>query len=253
MVLVTRLIQVLLSIPELKLRRDWLLFYLQPMPMVEAAPLLEALCKSAERGDPPAREALIAWVVGLVQLGDCAWVDALRQASIENGHLSLDRLLRPLNQSPGPLRSEPPVPDYGVGRELTVGERRSLARRPDRQAFDRLLSDPHPLVVRILLHNPRLTEDDVLRLAVRRPIHCAIVEELAQCPDWLVRPRIRMTLLHNPGTSGNVSVPLLALCKRDELAEILENSALNGVLRTTARELLDRRPPLGEVPFSTLH
>jgi hypothetical protein len=253
MVLVTRLIQSVLSLTELKLRRDWLLYELQQMPLPEAAELLEALCKSSERGDPAAREALIAWVVGLVQLGDCTWISALRQICVDAGLLSLNRLLRPVLQTPVLSEVASAVPDYGAGRELTVGERRSLARRPNRRAFDRLLSDPHPLVVRVLLHNPRLTEDDVLRLVVRRPVRSAVIDELAQCPNWLVRPRVRMTLLHNPGTSGCVTLPLVALCKRDELLEIVENTTLNGVLRSTARELLDRRPPLGEVPTSTLH
>ncbi len=252
MVLVVSLIRSLLSLPELGLRRAWLLNHVQQMSLDEAAQLLDALCKSSERGDPAAREALVAWVVGLVQLGDCPWVATLRQASVEDGLLSLNRLLRQIAPSPSLSDSMPPVPDYGTGRELTVGERRSLARRPNRRAFDRLLSDPHPLVMRTLLHNPRLTEDDVVRLVVKRPLRSAVIDELAQCPGWLVRPRVRMTLLHNPGTPSSVTLPLLALCKRDELVEILENTGLNAVLRATARELLDRRPPLGEVTVETL-
>ncbi len=253
MIFVNRLIRTLLSFHELKLRCAWLLDHVRQMTVVDAAPLLDALCKSAERGDPAAREALVAWVVGLIQLGDCPWVTALRQSSVEEGLLSLNRLLRPVISTPSAPESMPPVPDYGTGRELTVGERRSLARRPNRRAFERLLSDPHPLVMRTLLHNPRLTEDDVVRLAVRRPLRSAVIDELAQCPNWLVRPRVRMTLIHNPGTPGIVTLPLLALCKRDELVEVLENTAVNAVLRTTARELLDRRPPLGEAPINTLH
>ena len=252
MVPVISLIRTLLSLPELKLRSAWLLDHVRQLSLSDSAPLLDALCKSSERGDPSAKEALMAWVVGLVQLGDCAWVAALRQASVEHGLLSLNRLLRPIAPCAVGSDSVPPVPDYGAGRELTVGERRSLARRPNRRAFERLLSDPHPLVMRTLLHNPRLTEDDIVRLVGRRPLRSAVIDELAQCPDWLVRPRIRMTLLHNPGTPGTVTLPLLALCKRDELVEVLENTALSAVLRTTARELFDRRPPLGAIPNPTL-
>jgi len=249
---VTRLVRTLLSLPELRTRTAWLLNHLQALPLPDAVALVDALCKSSERGDPSAREALIPWVAGLVQVGDSAWVNELRRESIEGNLLSLNRLVRQPQSSAPPPESMPPVPDYGAGRELTVGERRSLARRPDRRAFERLLSDPHPLVLRTLLHNPRLTEDDVVRLAGKRPLRAAVVEELAQCPDWLVRPRVRMTLIHNPGTPSNVAFPLLALCKRDELAEIQENTVLNATLRATANELYNRRPPLGEVPIRTL-
>ena len=40
------------------------------MDVTDAAALLDALCKSSERGDAQAYEALIAWVVGLIQLGE---------------------------------------------------------------------------------------------------------------------------------------------------------------------------------------
>jgi hypothetical protein len=248
---VTRLIRSLLSLPELRTRALWLLDHIQQMDVTDAAALLDALCKSSERGDAQAYEALIAWVVGLIQLGECSLVSELRRITVTSDLHSLNRMLR---QSPpaNMMDSLPPVPDYGAGRELTVGERRSLARRPNRRAFERLLSDPHPLVLEALLHNPRLTEDDVVRLVGKRPLRNAVVDELAQCPDWLVRPRVRMTLIHNPGTPSTISQPLLVLCKRDELDEVLQNTALSTVLRATAHELHTRRPPLGEAPVRTI-
>jgi hypothetical protein len=137
-----------------------------------------------------------------------------------------------------------PVPDYGTGRELTVGERRSLARRPSRRAFDRLLSDPHPLVIRQLLENPMVTEEDVVRLATRRPARLEVMRELAQSPRWLSRPRVRMSVLLNPGSPPEMAGPLLVLCTRGELSLVMESTDAPGVLRATARELRQRRPPL---------
>jgi len=251
--LVSNLIQSVLSLPELKLRRDWLLDYLPSLPVMDCAPLLDALCKSSERGDPNAREVLSAWVAGLVTLWDSPWVAALRQSSTDQSLLSLNRMLRTYASVSTAPEATFAVPDYGAGRELTVGERRSLARQPNRKAFERLLRDPHPLVLRNLLGNPRLTEDDVVRLAARRPLRDSLVRELVQHPQWLLRPRVRMTLLHNPFTSSHLALALVVLCKRDELAEVLENTSLHPVLRTSARELHDRRPPLGAVPTSTMH
>src|SRR6185369_16178692 len=159
---------------------------------------------------------------------------------------SLGRLLR---RAPAPPRSVPPpdaapVPDYGRGRDLTVGERRSLARAPTRRAFDKLLSDPHPLVIRQLLDNPRLTEDDVVRIAARRPVRPEAVTAIARAERWLKRPRVRLSILLNPGSPPSVAMPLLAACTRSELVEILHGADTSKVLRGTARELLARRPPL---------
>jgi hypothetical protein len=39
-------------------------------------------------------------------------------------------------------------------------------------------------------------------------------------------------------------MPLLAVCTRGELVEVLHSADSSGVLRSTARELLEKRPPL---------
>jgi len=55
-----------------------------------------------------------------------------------------------------------------------------------------------------------------------------------------------MTLLFNPATPLSISMPLLAVCTRAELLEILDSADTAPVLRVTAHELIERRPPLRE-------
>lgn len=251
---VSRLKRVLLSLPEIALRVGWLSEQLAEWPVENAAEQLDALCEEAEGSEPDAREAVMAAALLFVGLGECRLIERLREEAAGRRLLSLDRLLR--RGPPAPVHDrridDLPVPDYGTGRELTVGERRSLARRPDRRAFDRLLADPHPLVIRQLLENPLVTEEDVVRLATRRPARLEVMRELAQSPRWLARPRVRMSILLNPGSPPEMSGPLLVLCTRGELGLVMESTDAPGVLRTTARELKQRRPPLRETGDATL-
>lgn len=239
-----RLRRVLLSLTDVTLRVSWLRAHLAELRDAEAAELLSALCEDGERADPEAREALLIVAMLLAADGDSPFVERLRQHAEERRLLSLARLLRRGADGAYRSASEPPVPDYGAGRELTVGERRSLARSPNRKVLEKLLRDPHPLVLRQLLSNPRLTEDDIVRLAARRPLHAATVEVLAESPRWLRRPRVRLTLLLNPGTPAPVSMPLLAVCTRCELLEVVHGADTPLTLRGSAQELLDRSPPL---------
>lgn len=243
---VGRLRKVLLSLPDVTLRVGWLRAHLAELRDSDAAELLSALCDDGERADPDSREALLIVAMLLAQNGDSPFVERLRQHAEERRLLSLGRLLRRGGDGPvsGRSLSEPPVPDYGAGRELTVGERRSMARSPNRKVLEKLLRDPHPLVLRQLLGNPRLTEDDVVRLAARRPLSSAIVEVLADSPRWLRRPRVRLTLLLNPGTPEAVSMPLLAVCNRCDLLEVVHGVDAPLALRASAQELLERSPPL---------
>lgn len=240
-----RLRRVLLSLPDVSLRVGWLRAHLAELRDSEAAELLSRLCEDGERADPDSREALLVVAMLLVGDSDSPFVERLREHAEERRLFSLARLLRRgSDAATGRSRSEPPVPDYGSGRELTVGERRSLARSPQRRVLEKLLRDPHPLVLRQLLGNPRLTEDDVVRLAARRPLHRAIVETLAESPRWLRRPRVRLALLLNPGTPEAVSMPLLAVCTRCELLDVVHGTDTSLTLRGSARELLERSPPL---------
>ena len=241
-----RLRRVLLSLPDVALRVGWLRAHLAQMRDAEAAELLSSLCEDGERADPDSREALLVVAMLLAANADSPFVERLRQHAEARRLFSLARLLRRGGDTrpPGRSPSEPPIPDYGAGRELTVGERRSLARSPNRKVFEKLLRDPHPLVIRQLLGNPRLTEDDVVRLGARRPQRSAIVEALADSPRWLRRPRVRLTLLLNPGTPPPISMPLLAVCTRCELLEVLHGVDTPLSLRASAQELLDRSPPL---------
>ena len=220
--------------------------HLSELRDAEAAEVLCNLCEDGERANPDSREALL--VVAMVLAADARspFVERLRQHAEERRLLSLARLLRRGGDATlaGRSLSEPPVPDYGTGRELTVGERRSLARSNNRKVLEKLLRDPHPLVLRQLLGNPRLTEDDIVRLAARRPLHSAIVDALVDSPRWLRRPRVRLTLLLNPGTPEPVSMPLLAVCTRCELLEVVHGVDAPLALRGSAQELLERSPPL---------
>jgi hypothetical protein len=239
-----RLRKVLLSLTDVTLRVGWLRAHLSELRDAEAAEILCALCEDGERADPDSREALLIVAMLLAADGDSPFVERLRQHAEERHLLSLARLLRRGSETTPRSPSEPPVPDYGAGRELTVGERRSMARSPNRKVLEKLLRDPHPLVLRQLLSNPRLTEDDVVRLAARRPLHAATVEVLAESPRWLRRPRVRLSLLLNPGTPPAVSMPLLAVCTRCELLEVVHGVDAPLALRASAQELLDRSPPL---------
>jgi hypothetical protein len=246
-----RLKRVVLALPELPLRVEWLRDYLITGSSPILARELDTLCEASESSDLAAREVVLSLVMLLAKLGDHPTVERLRAHAEEHHLLSLARLLRraPARQADPRPQETPrslPVPDYGTGRELTVGERRSLARAPSRNSFDKLLADPHPLVIRQLLENPRLTEDDVVRLATRRPARSETISAIAQSQRWMRRSRVRLSILLNPGSPPSLAVPLLAVCTRSELIEVVHATDSNLVLRATALELLERRPPLAE-------
>lgn len=212
----------------------------------DVAAALEAIAAAAEQADTRAREVLAAFAPSLVDPELEDRVAELREAAHELRHFALARLLR-RRERPSPHQAPEPEERGGVslpGRTLTLGERKSLARGHDRDQLDRLLRDPHPLVIKNLLLNPRITEDDVVRLAAKRPTYPDVQEQIAKSERWSVRPRVRLALAQNPYTPVSLSVPTLPLLMRHEIHEIAHSPELPSVVRAAALDLLDRRPPV---------
>lgn len=246
----------LLALSGLELRARWLEGSLPSWPIAQAAQALNALAQECEATSGAAVEAMLPVSLCLIRMSTerskegAPRVDALRREAAGCGHLSLERLLRKSD-----TEIERPVirvPDYGAARELTLGERRSLARRPDRRHFPRLLADPSPMVASILLGNPHLTLDDVLRMTARRPASPEVLQQIACSPRWFARRRVRRSILLNPSSPDPVAMPLLPLCDRTELGEVVDDPALPLLRRSAARELFDLRPPLAPPPQGTL-
>jgi len=240
-----------LSLAGAGLRMAYLRSEIEHRPLDDAAYALDEIASAAEQADERAREVLFALSPLLSEEGMAAWVVALRVRAREKALLALGRLLRA--GQPGALHylPEPPVDERRLatsreGKPLSLGERKALARRPSRSAMEKLLLDPHPMVIRNLLDNPRLTEDDVLRLAARRPGRSVVLGEIARHPKWSLRARVRLSLVLNPYTPAQAAVPFVRLLLRSELMEVLASTKAPAVVRAAAREMLERRPPVPE-------
>lgn len=124
------------------------------------------------------------------------------------------------------------------GRQLTLGERKTYARTHDRKLIGKMLKEPHPAVIEILLDNPHITESDVLVIASRRPALPAVLELVAINERWRPRYAIRRALVLNPHTPAHLTVRLMAMLRRKDLVEAAGDSNLAQSVRDQARALL---------------
>jgi hypothetical protein len=148
--------------------------------------------------------------------------------------------------------NEPETPpteaDWGTGRPLTLGERKSLARRPERRLLDRALRDRHPDVITAVLQNPRLTEADVARMCAAAGTPPAALERVFLSPRWAARGRVRRALATNPATPVEIALALVPLLARAELRELAADARLANAVRARALEILGRLPPTPRAP-----
>lgn len=236
------------SLFDAPLRVSYLQDFLRAHDVTVVAYVLEEVCARAEQAEEAAREVLVALVDALHAPGAQEIVQRLREEAAGESLFALERLVRhPTGAHRGSLLPEDPnedrVPDYGRGRPLTLGERKALARRPDRDTVDRLARDPHPDVIRALLASPRMTEDVVVRLAAKRPCRPDVLIEIARSTRWAHRARVRMALVLNPDTPVEMSVAIAGLLMRQELKLVAETTQISPAVRAVCLEHLERRPP----------
>ena len=245
------------AVADAQLRVAWLLDLFAHEPEERVALALDAIAERAEHGDTEAREALVGIVDTISTPKASELAQRLREEAAGRSLPALDRLLR----VPSPPRASLPPPERIAagkdGRPLTLGERKALARRRDPTLLARLASDPNPEVVRRLLENPRLTENDVVRMVARRPARPETLAEIVRSARWIHRPRVRLALLLNPDAPPDLVAPITSLLARQELEEVVHAPPVHPAVRALCIERLKRKPPFQRdetaPPQSELH
>jgi len=140
----------------------------------------------------------------------------------------------PSGTQPAPEAALDPAMQRAIAsreRPLSLGERKSLARGRDRNVLARVLRDPHPDVVRILLDNPALTEMDVVRMCARRPIAPEVLVQVFRHVRWVLRYRVRRTLALNPYTPSDLAVQLLPHLTAKDVQEVARSGDVSERVR----------------------
>jgi hypothetical protein len=247
------LIRTTLSLADASLRASYVVNVARKWDVEALAAALDVVCERAEQAEAASREALVAIVDALNAERMDEVVQRLRERAEAESLLALERLVRsPLrtSRSAGGGLNEAVDPAFwhhssdGADGAMTLGQRKWLARRPNRETMQRLLADPHPDVIRSLLRNPRITEDDLVRLAAKRPGRGEVLAELARSTKWSHRPRVRMALVMNPGTPPEIAARIAGLLLRPELDLVARSPAVARSVRAVCLEHLERRPPV---------
>jgi hypothetical protein len=157
----------------------------------------------------------------------------------EAGNDSISRMLMTINPARGPLEVKDIPTDQELG-NLTLGERKFLARGHNRDNLDRLLYDPEPAVVRNILQNPQITEQSVIRLAARRPTRAEIQKEV-HSSKWGERYRVRLALISNPYTPTDLSIKLLSFLLKKDLKTVMNDTNLHQLIRDQAKLLWEQK------------
>jgi len=125
-------------------------------------------------------------------------------------------------------------------RGLSQMEKLLLAVKADRSERAILAQDNDPRVLLSLLRNPRLTVDEVVRVAKSSFLTFQIADVIMKASQWSGNLDVRVALIHNPKTPPAFQMRILPTLPEAEIRNIARGGT-NMALKTAALRLLQGR------------
>jgi len=176
--------------------------------------------------------------------GGETFVKATVVAALADGiALALDanaaELLQRLLVKPAAEPAQPGSP-WERMRGLTQTEKLLLAVKADRSERALLLQDNDPRVLLSLLRNPRITVDEIVRVAKSSYLNYQIADVILQTGQWMASLDVRLGLIHNAKTPPAFALRILPTLPESEVRNIARGGTTMA-LKTAALRQLQRR------------
>jgi len=127
--------------------------------------------------------------------------------------------------------------------EMALGEKIALARIAPRGVVGVLRRDESPLVIRALLTNPRLTEEDALAIASAPGTPGPVLQALAQDARFASRPAVQKAVVQNRDTPAATALRIVQTLSTRALKELSQAPHVPQIVRVAALRLLEARNP----------
>ncbi len=111
------------------------------------------------------------------------------------------------------------------------------------QEVAQYVHDPSPAVIRALLDNIHLAEDDVLIIANRKNLPQDILENIYRDKRWSKSYPIRLALVRNPKTPVSCSLSIARYLRFFDLEAITRNRTIPLVIRHKIEVIINERIP----------
>ena len=122
-------------------------------------------------------------------------------------------------------------------RGLSQMEKILLAVKADRSERALLLQDNDPRVLLSVLRNPRLTVEEVVRLAKSAFLNYQIAEVIIKTSQWMANVDVRLALIRNAKTPSPFSMRILPTLPDSEIRAIAKGG-MNMALKQAALKII---------------
>jgi hypothetical protein len=126
-------------------------------------------------------------------------------------------------------------------RAMPYPEKIILATKADRSERSVLIQENDPQILYYLLKNPRITAEEVLRIARMTSISAAVADLIAKTTQWSSNQEIRSAIVNNPRTPTPLALKLLPTLPEPEIRHIAKSTGVSQALKQAALRIVINR------------
>ena len=125
--------------------------------------------------------------------------------------------------------------------KMNMRDRMKLAMKGDREARDVLIRDPNRVVSAAVIQNPKITEQEVEKIAAMRTVPEEVLRLIATNRAWSKNYQIMHKLVQNPRTPLANSITILTRMQTKDLIAMSKNKNVSEAVRKQAFRLSSAR------------
>ena len=130
---------------------------------------------------------------------------------------------------------------YQLVVKMNTGEKLKLALSGNKAARDLLIKDSNKVVSMAVLKNPKITEEEVQRLALTKGTNDEMLRHISRNKEWVKSYGIRVGMLTNPKTPLTISLKLLDSVYEKDLHSVAKSKNVPNALASAARRKLEAK------------
>ncbi len=130
-----------------------------------------------------------------------------------------------------------------INRIMKMGmkDRAKLAMKGDREARNILIRDPNRIIAQAVVNNPRITEQEIEKIAAMRSISEDILRQIGNSRQWSRHYPVVHNLARNPRTPIANVLSILSRLQLKDLAALSKNRNVSDAVRRQATRLTQAR------------
>lgn len=134
---------------------------------------------------------------------------------------------------------------YKLAAELSFGQKIKLALTGNKSVREYFSKDANKLISTSVLKNPRITENEVMRIAGNKSSPDALLRIIAAKKDWLKNYTLKLSVIQNPKTPVAISMKLMESLQLKDVEILSKSKGVPQALVSAAKRKLDAKKKSG--------